>query len=215
MLAIINARMADAMRTITVKQGIDPREYSLVAFGGAGPMHAVWLAEELEIGEVIVPWSPGTFSAWGMLQTDMRHDVVQSFYRPLAGLEADDVGGAFRSLEAEGAALLEGEGIGAEDRYVARSADMRYVGQEYTVNVPVGATISLEQIDGDFHDAHRTRYGHCHTRSSGRVRQPAPGGDGPNRNRAGPVPRRRRQGRPAARDGGWSSSTAPSTRRRC
>ena len=58
MLAIVNARMADAMRTITVKQGIDPREYALVAFGGAGPMHAVWLAEELEIGEVIVPWSP-------------------------------------------------------------------------------------------------------------------------------------------------------------
>ena len=59
MLAIINAKMADAMRTITVKQGIDPREYSLVAFGGAGPMHAVWLAEELEIGEVIVPVEPG------------------------------------------------------------------------------------------------------------------------------------------------------------
>jgi N-methylhydantoinase A len=161
MLAIINARMADAMRTITVKQGIDPREYALVAFGGAGPMHAVWLAEELEIGEVIVPWSPGTFSAWGMLQTDMRHDVVRSFYQPLAGLEADDVADAFRSLEVEGAALLEGEGIGADDRYAARSADMRYVGQEYTVNVPIGATINLEQIDGDFHDVHRTRYGHA------------------------------------------------------
>ena len=65
-LAIINARMADAMRTITVKQGIDPREYSLVAFGGAGPMHAMWLAEELEIREVIVPWSPGTFSPGAM-----------------------------------------------------------------------------------------------------------------------------------------------------
>src|SRR5213075_2762541 len=90
-LQIINAKMADAMRTITVKQGIDPREYSLVAFGGAGPMHAVWLAEELEIREVIVPWSPGTFSAWGMLQTDMRHDVVLAFYRPIAELEAGDV----------------------------------------------------------------------------------------------------------------------------
>ncbi len=161
MLAIVNARMADAMRTITVKQGIDPREYALVAFGGAGPMHAVWLAEELEIGEVIVPWSPGTFSAWGMLKTDMRHDVVRSFYRPLAELQADELAGAFVSLEAEGAALLEAEGIDAADRYVARSADMRYVGQEYTVNVLVDATISLEQIDADFHDVHRTRYGHA------------------------------------------------------
>lgn len=161
MLAIVNARMADAMRTITVKQGIDPREYGLVAFGGAGPMHAVWLAEELEIGEVIVPWSPGTFSAWGMLRTDMRHDVVQSFYRPIAELEADEIAASFASLEAEGAALLEAEGIDAADRYVARSADMRYVGQEYTVNVLVDATISLEQIDADFHDVHRTRYGHA------------------------------------------------------
>ena len=160
MLAIINARMADAMRTITVKQGIDPREYSLVAFGGAGPMHAVWLAEELEIREVIVPWSPGTFSAWGMLQTDMRHDVVQSFYRPVAELDGVDVRAVLDALEEEGATLLEREGIDADERYSARSADMRYVGQEYTVNVPLGREISLEEIDGAFHDAHRVRYGH-------------------------------------------------------
>jgi len=160
MLAIINARMADAMRTITVKQGIDPREYSLVAFGGAGPMHAVWLAEELEIREVIVPWSPGTFSAWGMLQTDMRHDVVLAFYRPIAELEAADVTAVFSQLEREGSALLEHEGVAMGDRYSAGSADMRYVGQEYTVNVPVGAEIALDTIEHDFHEAHRIRYGH-------------------------------------------------------
>jgi N-methylhydantoinase A len=160
MLAIINARMADAMRTITVKQGIDPREFALVAFGGAGPMHAVSLAEELEIAEVIVPWSPGTFSAWGMLQTDMRHDVVRSFYQPLAGVRDDEVAAALESLEAEGSELLEQEGIEPDARYFARSADMRYVGQEYTVNVPLGSTISLDEIDGVFHDAHRVRYGH-------------------------------------------------------
>jgi N-methylhydantoinase A len=159
-LAIINAKMADAMRTITVKQGIDPREYSLVAFGGAGPMHAVWLAEELEIKEVIVPWSPGTFSAWGMLQTDMRHDVVRAFYRPVAELEASDVAAVYAQLAEEGSALLEHEGVAADDRYFARSADMRYVGQEYTVNVAIGEEISLETIDHDFHETHRTRYGH-------------------------------------------------------
>jgi N-methylhydantoinase A len=160
MLAIINAKMADAMRTITVKQGIDPRDFSLVAFGGAGPMHAVWLAEELELGEVIVPWSPGTFSAWGMLQTDMRRDVVQSFYRPLAELEAAAVADAFAALEREGAELLAGEGIEAGDRYFSRTADMRYVGQEYSVAVQIGAAIDLREIDGAFHDAHRIRYGH-------------------------------------------------------
>jgi N-methylhydantoinase A len=160
MLAIVNARMADAMRTITVRQGIDPREYALVAFGGAGPMHAVWLAEELEIGEVIVPWSPGTFSAWGMLQTDLRHDVVRSFYRPLADLEEDEVSGAFDALREEAEVLLEREEVAPGDRYFQRSADMRYVGQEYTVNVTVAEGSSLETIDASFHDAHRIRYGH-------------------------------------------------------
>jgi N-methylhydantoinase A len=152
--------MADAMRTITVRQGIDPREYSLVAFGGAGPMHAVWLAEELEIGEVIVPWSPGTFSAWGMLQTDLRHDVVRSFYRPLADLDQADVDAAFAELRGEADALLEREGVESGDRYFQHSADMRYVGQEYTVNVPVSQGGSLEVIDRSFHDAHLVRYGH-------------------------------------------------------
>ena len=160
-LAIVNANMADAMRTITVKQGIDPRDYSLVAFGGAGPMHAVWLAEELEIGEVIIPWSPGTFSAWGMLQTDMRHDVVRSFYRPLAELEAKEVADVFVELEAEGAELLGEQGIQGEEQYFARSADMRYVGQEYSVNVMIAAGIDVGEIDRAFHDAHRVRYGHA------------------------------------------------------
>jgi N-methylhydantoinase A len=161
MLAIVNANMADAMRTITVKQGIDPRDYSLVAFGGAGPMHAVWLAKELEIGEVIVPWSPGTFSAWGMLQTDIRHDVVRSFFRPLGALDSGaPVADVYAQLQVEGGELLADEAIGEEEQYFARSADMRYVGQEYTVTVTVGSEIDLTAIDASFHDQHRTRYGH-------------------------------------------------------
>ena len=161
MLAIVNANMADAMRTITVKQGIDPRDYSLVAFGGAGPMHAVWLAKELEIGEVIVPWSPGTFSAWGMLQTDIRHDVVRSFFRPLGALDSGvPVADVYAQLQVEGGELLADEAIGEEEQYFARSADMRYVGQEYTVTVTVGREIDLTAIDASFHDQHRIRYGH-------------------------------------------------------
>ena len=160
MLAIVNANMADAMRTITVKQGIDPRDFSLVAFGGAGPMHAAWLAQELEIREVIVPWSPGTFSAWGMLQTDIRHDVVRSFYRPLAELEGSAVREVLVELQHEATGLLASEGIDAGDHYFARSADMRYVGQEYTVQVPIGGEVELTGLDASFHDAHRVRYGH-------------------------------------------------------
>ena len=160
-LAIINAKMADAIRTITIKQGIDPREFSLVAFGGAGSMHAVWLARELEINEVIVPWSPGTFSAWGMLQTDIRRDLTANFYNPLAGLDPADVTQTFTALADEGKALLHEEKVADDDIYFERSADMRYIGQEYFVNVPVDLPIDLAQIEARFHDAHETRYGHA------------------------------------------------------
>jgi N-methylhydantoinase A len=159
-LSIVNANMADAMRTITVKQGIDPRDFALVSFGGAGPMHAAWLAEELEIGEVIVPWSPGTFSAWGMLQTDLRHDLVRTFYRPLAKVGVEEVAGLFSVLEREGAELLREQDVDEDDVYYQRSADMRYVGQEYSVSVPIGPEIDLGMIDDAFHDGHRVRYGH-------------------------------------------------------
>ena len=135
MLAIVNANMADAMRTITVKQGIDPRDFSLVAFGGAGPMHAVWLAQELEIGEVIIPWSPGTFSAWGMLQTDIRHDVVRASTGRWPSSRASVVSEVLVELQAEGDRAAGLRGHRGRRHAFARSADMRYVGQEYTVNV--------------------------------------------------------------------------------
>lgn len=159
-LAIVNAAMADAMRTITVKQGIDPRGYSLVAFGGAGPMHAAWLAEELAISEVIIPWSPGTFSAWGMLQTDVRQDLAKTFYAPVEGVDAEALTALYRELEREGAEALGEQGIPQGDLYFARFADMRYVGQEYSVAVPLAARIDLVEIAASFHDTHRVRYGH-------------------------------------------------------
>jgi N-methylhydantoinase A len=164
MLAIINAKMAEAMRTITVEQGVDPREYSLVAFGGAGPMHAVALAEELEIGEVIVPWAPGTFSAWGMLQTDIRHDVTRTFYRPMEASVAGDLESAYTELEEQAREILRDEEVPEGRMHLLRTADMRYVGQEYFVNVelPGGGfdAETLEEIADRFHAAYRTRYGH-------------------------------------------------------
>ena len=137
MLAVINARMADAMRTITVRQGIDPREYSLVAFGGAGPMHAAALAEELDIKEVIVPWAPGTFSAWGMLQTNVRHDLTQTFYQTMQATTLEDLEDVYGQLEDQGRQILRGEEVPDEHMGFLRTADMRYIGQEYSVNVQV------------------------------------------------------------------------------
>jgi N-methylhydantoinase A len=161
MLSIINAKMADAMRTITVAHGIDPREYSLLAFGGAGPMHAVWLAEELDMGEVIVPFSPGTFSASGMLQTDVRHDLAYNFYRLLSEVSPQTLTQAYAELVEEGHAVLCAEGIPPEDMYFEYSSDMRYVGQEYSVSVRIGKEIKLDEIDQAFHEAYRVRYGHA------------------------------------------------------
>ena len=159
-LAISNAAMADAMRTITVSQGVDPRNFTLVAFGGAGPMAAAFLAAELDIREVLIPRFPGTFSAWGMLQTDLRRDLTQSFYRPAQAVSVEELEAGYADLEHEGRLALEREGVSINDMSYRRSADMRYMGQEYTINARVRQPMVLERIVRTFHKSHRRRYGH-------------------------------------------------------
>lgn len=159
MLSVINAKMADAIRTLTIKQGIDPRDFSLVAFGGAGSMHAVWLARELGITEVIVPLSPGTFSAWGMLQSDIRRDLTSNFYRPVEAVSPEQLAVVYDHLVENGTALLRDEAVAERDMSFERSVDMRYVGQEYFVTIPVETT-DLDVIIKTFHDAYQSQYGH-------------------------------------------------------
>ena len=159
-LSIINAKMADAIRTITVKEGIDPREFSLVAFGGAGSMHAVWLAEELEINEIIVPNDPGTFSAWGMLQTDIRRDLTVNFYQNFQSLEKQKLLDNFNKLKNEATELLKSENVNEADMSFNLTADMRYIGQEYYVNVDINENIDLDEINKSFHLTYEKQYGH-------------------------------------------------------
>ena len=159
-LSIINAKMADAIRTITVKEGIDPREFSLVAFGGAGSMHAVWLAEELEINEIIVPNDPGTFSAWGMLQTDIRRDLTVNFYQNFQNLEQKKLLKNYSNLKEEASELLRSENVVEADMNFSLTADMRYIGQEYYVNVELIEPFNLEEINKNFHDTYEKQYGH-------------------------------------------------------
>jgi N-methylhydantoinase A len=159
-LSIINAKMADAIRTITVKKGIDPREFSLVAFGGAGSMHAVWLAAELEIDEIIVPNDPGTFSAWGMLQTDIRRDLTVNFYNSFADLNEEKIKDAFNKLKEEAIDLLKIESVEDENMSFNLTADMRYIGQEYYVNVEIDKIIDLSKINNDFHGTYKKQFGH-------------------------------------------------------
>ena len=130
-------------------------------------MHAVFLAQELEIGEVIVPRFPGAFSAWGMLETEIRKDSGRAYFTPLAMLDHDDLAATLRALEEEAYASLEEEGIGRDTGRVEHALDIRYVGQEYTLTIPLaGADEPLdEDFDANladrFHAAHELRFGHA------------------------------------------------------
>lgn len=159
-VSIINAKMADAIRTITVKKGIDPRDFSLVSFGGAGSMHAVAIAEELEMNEVIVPNNPGTFSAWGMLQTDIRKDLSTNFFNAFNSVSIDDLKKQFELLKTEAIQLLEIENVDKKDMSFFFNADMRYIGQEYYVNISINENDSMENINKNFHDTYLKQYGH-------------------------------------------------------
>ncbi|MEZ7124044.1 hydantoinase/oxoprolinase family protein [Nonomuraea sp. AD125B] len=164
---VANAKMAQAIRTITVSRGIEPREFTLVAFGGAGPMHAVFLARELGIKEVVVPRFPGAFSAWGMLQTDIRKDFSDTYFHLDADLDGADMAARLRGMAEEGLASLAGEGVPEENRRVEHAVDIRYAAQEYTLTVPLSdadepaAEGFVEVIAKRFAQQHETRYGHA------------------------------------------------------
>lgn len=158
---IVNAKMADAIRTITIQRGIDPREFSLVAFGGAGPAQAAALAQELEIGEVIIPVHPGAFSAWGMLQTDVRHDFKETLYSFWDMIEAETIEAAFAKLEERGRAFLSAEGVEGERVGFERAIDFRYYGQEYVLTIPLDdGPIDMDRVRADFDAAYERQYGH-------------------------------------------------------
>lgn len=164
---VINAKMAQAIRTLTVEKGIEPRQFALVAFGGAGPMHTVFLARELGIREVIVPRFPGAFSAWGMLETEIRKDFSRAYFTPLSALDHADLARLLSEVEDEAFSSLDEEGIGPETGRVEHAMDMRYVGQEYTLTIPLLSkdepmSSGFDRAIADrFHSAHDTRFGHA------------------------------------------------------
>ncbi|MDE0230893.1 MAG: hydantoinase/oxoprolinase family protein [bacterium] len=171
-IEVINAKMSQAIRTLTVERGIEPREFSLVAFGGAGPMHAVALAQELGIGEVIVPPDPGGFSAWGMLQSAVRQDFSEAFFRDFDDMDTDDMDARFTRLSELAVASLLGEGVDSDQISVIRSLDMRYQGQEHTLTVTLPNGVSPAREDPfttlrkRFEATYRARYGHSNPGAS-------------------------------------------------
>jgi N-methylhydantoinase A len=164
MLQVATSAMANAVRHVTLERGLDPRDFTLVAYGGGGPLHAASVAKELSIGKIIIPSAPGHFSALGMLMADLRRDYVQTLFERMDDLEMFQLEDQFKKLEAEGQAALEASGIPTDRIVFERAADMRYVGQEHAVAVRMPASVrdesSRAEIKRLFDEAHELRYSH-------------------------------------------------------
>ncbi|MDO8476332.1 MAG: hydantoinase/oxoprolinase family protein [Candidatus Rokubacteria bacterium] len=167
---VINARMADQIRLVTIKRGYDPRQFALVVLGGAGPVHGAPLAEEMGMAEVIVPETPGVLAAFGLLAAAIEHHHARTLQAGTDGVDLDAVNQCLAELDAAGQARMREEGVPAAEVRVAYSADMRYVGQAYELEVPIAAPLTRERVPkavGAFHAAHERVYGYA------RVQQPA------------------------------------------
>ncbi len=163
-LAIATAQMASELRKSLAQRGLDPAEFALVPFGGAGPTHANWLAEEAGLAHVVIPLKPGTFCALGAATADLRRDFVRSLRVTLNDLAADDVAAIWNELETSAHAWLQQQGVGGTDQPSVRPAlDMRYAGQAYELNValphPLPSPLQADYLIEAFHREHERLYG--------------------------------------------------------
>lgn len=163
-IAILNANMANAIRARTVQKGIDPREYALVASGGAGPLHGAEVAKILGIPEIIVPPHPGINSAKGLLTTELKYDIVQTSFLVSSDVDVSSLNRELDDMESALRKQLRAEDIDPDEATFERSADARYVGQGYELRLPLPASSitegNLEHVLDRFHDLHRLEYGH-------------------------------------------------------
>ncbi len=164
-LEIANATMIRAIKLVSVERGYDPHDFVLIAFGGAGPLHATRLAEELEIPVVIVPPYPGNTSALGMVMADMRYDYVSTRIQNLDEVDPALSEKTLQDLEAQAHSQLTAEGVPVDRQQLTRSCDIRYYGQSSELNIPIqGQLLSADDLHGislAFHVAHRRTHGHA------------------------------------------------------
>lgn len=146
-LRVVNANMARGIAGCTVQRGYDPRDFALMAFGGAGPLHAVDLAEEIGMKRVVIPPFPGAFSAFGLLVADTRHDFSRTVMLKESGMDPARLAALFLGLEQRGQAELDEDGISERDRKILWSADLRFEGQSYELNVAVARRRRLAESD--------------------------------------------------------------------
>ena len=163
-IRIIDVKMAEAIKAISTMRGHDLRDFMLLAFGGAGPLHAGRLARDLGMAGVIVPLYPGVFSAMGLLMSDVRHDYVQSKLTPLADITAEAVNVMFAHLTAQAAEELRGDGFAGDRIRIERALDMRYAGQGYEIAIPCPAqplaADGLTALRTSFDAQHKAMFGH-------------------------------------------------------
>ncbi|MDP7342596.1 MAG: hydantoinase/oxoprolinase family protein [Alphaproteobacteria bacterium] len=158
-VSVANANMADAVRLISISRGYDPRDFALVAFGGAGALHGVALAKELSIPTVIVPPNPGVTSAIGCLLVDIRHDFSRSYLKAAAAASPEDIEAQFAAMQSEAADQLESEGVAPQDMVFQRTIDMMYQGQWRSLQVPVPTPFdSVDDAVELFHRDHEREY---------------------------------------------------------
>ncbi|MCW4049400.1 MAG: hydantoinase/oxoprolinase family protein [Candidatus Bathyarchaeota archaeon] len=163
-IRIANSMMSKILRIVSVERGYDPRGFSLVAFGGAGPMHVCALAEELEINHIIVPPNPGMFSALGLLTADLFHDYTSPVIMETNEVDPGKLEDMFSSMEETGRATLMKEGIHPDQHRFQRTLDIRYSGQGFELNVETGNPVtpaSLSESLIAFHEKHREVYGYA------------------------------------------------------
>jgi N-methylhydantoinase A len=155
---IVDAQMAKVLRIVTVERGLDPREFTMVAFGGNGPLHGAALAEELGIKRVIVPRDPGVFSAHGLLVAELRANFVHPILRETPEIEDAELNAIFAGLEREGRRILREQGAEEHDIAFAREYDARYRGQSFELDIEHAPDVTA--IAQRFHDKHERRYGY-------------------------------------------------------
>ncbi len=166
-IRIVNAHISDAVRIEAAKKGLDLAGHTLVPFGGAGPVHAALVAEDLGIARVLVPRNPGAFSALGLLCSDVRHDYLRSEMASLATLDPARAECCFAELEDQARAEVSHEGLDADDAVFHRELDLRYAGQGYELRVAlegIAAPLTsdaLREIASRFHKQHAAVHGHC------------------------------------------------------
>lgn len=162
-LRIAVTAMSHAVKAVTTERGLDAGDFALVAYGGAGPLHACNIAREMGIRKLVIPRSPGHFSAFGMLFSDLRYDYVRSRFMRLADAEFADIEAVYAELEAEGLAEIEKVSVNPERVVMTRGADMRYVGQEHAVTVDLAPDLFANEdragIKARFDAVHDLRYG--------------------------------------------------------